>query len=220
MERMKLLVESIDNDVLDYLTEGLDNTHWQDKTYKIKGVFMEANTKNKNGRIYPLEIIENEVTRYSNEEIKQCRSTSDIDHPASVSAPMLSTASHLITSLTIKENLVYGEAKVLNTDKGRNLKALIHDGVRFGMSSRALGSLNPQGIVEKNFRLLGVDAVQNASAHAATLVDSLVENFDYIISGNEIIKVHVDEFKKDLAKHGKKQLAEDLQKFLSSYDKR
>lgn len=215
-QRMKMLIESVNMDNVEYLVEGADTTHWQDKTYKLKGVFMEAENKNRNGRIYPRSIMEKEITRYMNEEVKEGRSTSSLEHPKEPQVK-LSEASHLITNLKMDGNLVYGEAKVLSTFNGRELKALIHDGVKFGMSSRALGSLGAGNVVQENFRLMGVDAVQTASAYAATVVESLVENFEYIISGDTIVQVAVDKFKKDLANHGSRQLAEDLEKFLNQY---
>jgi len=216
MERMKLLIEGIDASSIDYLVESSDNG---DKKYKIRGVFMEAETKNRNGRVYPRHIMEKEVNRYSNEEIKEGRSISSIDHPPSPSV-MLSDAAILIESLKMDGNLVYGEARALSTDKGRIVRALINDGVKFGMSSRALGSLGAGNVVCENFRLLAVDCVQTASAPAASIVEALVENFDYIIQNNQIIQIAVDKFKNDLAKNGQSQLAEDLRKFLASFDKK
>lgn len=212
MERYKLLIEGIDQTNVETLVEGTGSV--ADKTYKIRGVFMEAETKNRNGRIYPRPIMLKEVNRYSAEEIAEGRSVSSLDHPPQPSV-LLSDASHLITELYMEGNLVKGEAKVLSTDKGRTLKCLINDGVRYGLSSRALGSLN-NGYVGENFRLLGIDVVQSASAPAASIAESIVENFDYIISGSQIVAIAVDKFKEDLSKHGSRSLAKDLERFISS----
>lgn len=212
MKPMKLLIEGIDSSSIEYLVEGKDTT---EKTYKIRGAFMEAERKNKNGRIYPKPIMENEVNRYCREEIAEGRSVSSLDHPPTPEVK-LSDAALIIDSLKFDGNIVIGEARALSTDKGRCLRSLMNDGVKFGMSSRALGSLGQGGIVSENFRLLAVDAVQNASAHAASIVESLVENFEYIISGDKIVQIAVENFQKDLAKNGSKKLSEDLHKFISS----
>jgi len=210
-ERYKLLIEGIDASNIESLVEGTGSI--ADKTYKIRGVFMEAETKNRNGRIYPKPIMEREVKRYSTEEIAEGRAVSSLDHPPNPTV-MLSDASHLITDLYMEGNLVKGEAKVLSTDKGRTLKCLINDGVKYGLSSRALGSLN-NGYVGENFKLLGIDVVQSASAPAASIAESIVENFDYIISGSQIVAIAVDKLKDDLAKHGTRSLAKDLERFIS-----
>ncbi len=212
MQAMKLLIEGIDTSSMEYLVEGKDSS---DRTYKIRGAFMEAERKNRNGRVYPRPILEKEINRYCNEEIKEGRSVGSLDHPPSPEVK-LSDAALIIESLKFDGNIVIGEARVLSTDKGRTLRCLMNDNVKFGMSSRALGSLGQGGIVSENFRLLATDAVQNASAYAASIVESLIENTEYIISGDKIVEIAVDRFKKNLANNGSKQLAEDLRKFISS----
>jgi len=210
-ERYKLLIENVDRDSVEYLVEGKSEA---EKTYRIKGAFMEAERKNRNGRIYPKSVLEKEVTRYCNEEIAQGLSYSSTDHPTTPTV-MLKDASHIIESLTWSGNVVNGVAKVLSTPSGQILKCLMNDKLNFGVSSRSLGSLN-NGYVSENLRLLAVDAVANASSYSSTVVESIVENFDFIIQGNQYVAVAVENFKEDLSKHGTKSLYQDLDKFLKA----
>lgn len=212
MERYKLLIEGVDKDSIEYLVEGKTEA---EKTYRIKGAFMEAERKNRNGRIYPKSVLEKEVSRYCNEEIAQSLSTGSLDHPISTPTVMLKDACHLIESLTWSGNMVMGSARVLSTPSGQILKCLMNDKVSVGVSSRSLGSLQ-NGYVSENLRLLAVDAVANASSYSSTVVESIVENFDFIIQGNQFVAVAVETFQKDLAKHGTKSLYEDLNKFLET----
>lgn len=210
-ERYKLLIEGIDKDSIEYLVEGKTES---EKTYRIKGAFMEAERKNRNGRIYPKSVLEKEVSRYCKEEIAQGLSYSSCDHPSTPQV-MLKDASHIIESLEWSGNIVNGSARILSTPFGQILKCLMNDKLNFGVSSRSLGSLN-NGYVSENLRLLAVDAVANASSYSSTVVESIVENYDFIIQGNQFVAVAVENFQKDLAKHGTKSLYEDLSNFLTS----
>jgi hypothetical protein len=210
-EKFKLLIESVDKDSIEYLVEGKTEA---EKTYRIKGAFMEAERKNRNGRIYPKSVLEKEVSRYCKEEIAQGLSMGSADHPQNP-VVCLKDASYIVESLDWSGNIVNGSARVLSTPSGQILKCLMNDRVSFGVSSRSLGSLN-NGYVSENLKLLAVDAVANASSYSSTVVESIVENYDFIIQGNKFVAVAVEKFEKDLAKHGTKSLYEDLSKFLES----
>lgn len=211
LERYKLLIENVDKESVEYLVEGKTEA---EKTYRIKGAFMEAERKNRNGRIYPKSVLEKEVDRYCKEEIAQGLSYSSTDHPSTPTV-MLKDASHIIESLTWDGNIVKGSAKVLSTPTGQILKCLMNDKLSFGVSSRSLGSLQ-NGYVSDNLRLLAVDAVANASSYSSTVVESIVENFDFIIQGNQFVAVAVEKFEDNLKKNGTRQLASDLHNFLQS----
>lgn len=211
-ERYKLLIEGIDKDSIEYLVEGKTES---EKTYRIKGAFMEAERKNRNGRIYPKSVLEKEVSRYCKEEIAQNLSTGSLDHPISSPTVMLKDACHLIESLEWSGNIVMGSARVLSTPSGQILKCLMNDKVSVGVSSRALGNLQ-NGYVSENLKLLAVDAVANASSYSSTVVESIVEGLDFIIQGNQFVAVSAEKFQKDLSKNGTKNLANDLHKFLES----
>lgn len=211
MERYKLLIENIDKDSIEYLVEGKTES---EKTYKIRGPFMEAERKNRNGRIYPKHVLEKEVGRYCAEEIAQKLSVGNLGHPEKPTVE-LKDAAILTETLEWQGNIVMGCAKVLSTPIGQVLKCLMNDGVNVGVSSRALGGLQ-NGIVSDNLRLLSIDVVQNASSYSSTVVESLVENFDYILQGHSYVAVEVDKFKSELSKNGTRNLANDLHKFLES----
>lgn len=211
LERYKLLIENVDKESVEYLVEGKTEA---EKTYRIKGAFMEAERKNRNGRIYPKSVLEKEVDRYCKEEIAQGLSTGALDHPPQPTV-LLKDACHLIESLSWDGNIVRGSARVLSTPTGQVLKCLMNDKVNVGVSSRSLGSLQ-NGYVSENLRLLTVDCVQNASSYSSTVVESIVENFDFIIQGNQFVAVAVEKFEDNLAKHGSKNLASDLHNFLQS----
>jgi hypothetical protein len=112
------------------------------KKLYIEGVFCQAETKNRNGRIYPFQILNNAVNYYIENFVKSNRSVGELGHSAT---PTINydRVSHLIESLTLKGNCFYGRARVLNTPMGQIVKNLHEEGIRFGVSSRAVGSLKP-----------------------------------------------------------------------------
>ena len=120
------------------------------KDYFIEGVFLQGNIKNKNGRIYPSNVLENEVNRYVAEKVKDNRAYGELDHPQGPTVS-LSHASHLITSLKREGDNFIGRAKILDTPKGKTAKALIEGGANLGVSSRGIGSLR---------KVEGVDTIQ------------------------------------------------------------
>jgi hypothetical protein len=142
------------------------------KNYFITGPFMQAEIKNKNGRMYPLSILEREVNRYITEMVNERRSVGELAHP---STPNINhdRVSHLVTELRQQGNDFYGKAKILTEMPcGKIVKALIDEGIKFGVSSRGLGTtkrLNDgTNLVENNFYLaVAADVVHDPSAPAA-----------------------------------------------------
>lgn len=132
----------------------------------IEGVFTTANTKNKNGRIYPKHLLEREIDklRYN---IAEKTSLGELEHPTSPSVN-LDRAAILIEDLVWKGNDVYGKAKVLSTPCGQIVKNLIEDGVKLGISSRGLGTVNESNNhVNEDFNLLTWDVVANPSNYGS-----------------------------------------------------
>lgn len=208
---MKLLTEIVDQDSLEYLEEKVDNS--REPIYRIKGPFVEAEVQNRNKRIYPRSIMEREVLRFNQDKIAQKRAIGELDHPPTPTVSM-KDACHLIESLTMDGNIGYGVAKFLDTPMGRIGKSLIREGVRLGVSSRAVGSLR-NGVVGEDLRLLTVDVVSDPSAPSA-YVEGILENKEYIMEGNMIVEVAIDTLEKNLAKDGSKYLAEELSKFITT----
>ena len=134
--KVKLISEEFVSDV-EYITEEKENGK---KDYKIKGIFMQADIKNKNGRVYPMEILQKEVNRYNKEFIKEKRAYGELGHPEGPTIN-LERASHMITALYPDGKNFIGEAKILATPMGEIVKTLMDEGAKLGVSSRGMGSL-------------------------------------------------------------------------------
>lgn len=176
---MKLLIEQSD---VSYLIEENDTAG---KNYYLSGIFMQAEVKNRNGRVYPQDIMEKEIQRYQT-VIKDRKSTGELGHPANPSIN-LDRISHLITELKMDGKNVIGKAKILDTPMGKIAKALIDDDIQLGVSSRGLGSLKESKgikIVQPDFQLATVDIVSDPSSPDA-FPENLIENTDWFFDGIE-----------------------------------
>lgn len=210
MERYKLLTELVTESDLTYCIEGEGSQY--EKQYRIKGPFLLAETKNRNGRVYPRDIMESEVRRFHDEKVKSSRAVGALDHPPTPTV-MLKDACHIIEDLYMEGTIGYGVARMLDTPDGRIAKTLMKEGIKLAVSSRGLGSLS-NGIVGSNYKLLTVDLVSEPSAQIA-FVESIVENKEYIIQGDKIVEVAMEDFASQLSKNGSRELAADLKDFLS-----
>lgn len=201
---MKLITEV--NQDIQYLTESNEEGK---KSYYIEGKFMGYDEPNKNGRMYPLRIMEKEVKRYQ-ELINEKRSLGELGHPPTPTVN-LPQVSHLITELRIdKNNAVYGKAKILETPMGRIVENFIREGVGFGVSSRGLGSLkekNGVNEVQDDFLLATVDIVSDPSAPNA-FVQGIMENAEWILENGVWKQQQIEEAQKTIKKASKKQLDE------------
>ena len=153
------------------------------KAYFVEGVFMQANVKNKNRRIYPKDIIEREVSRYKKDFISHNRAYGELNHPATPTID-LTRVSHLFEDLRMDGDNAWGRAKVLDTPNGRIVKSLIDAGASLGVSSRGTGTLaaNSTGasVVQEDFRLSTAgDIVANPSAPDA-FVSAVMEEQEWI----------------------------------------
>lgn len=175
---MKLITELFEN--MEYITEAKENG---DKEHFIHGIFLQANRKNRNGRIYPLHIMEKEVGRYMTEIVKNNRAYGELGHPAGP-AINLDRVSHIITELTRDGDNFIGKAKLTDTPMGNITKGLLKSGANLGVSSRGLGSLKPtrDGIMEvqSDFHLAtAADIVADPSAPDA-FVKGIMENVEWV----------------------------------------
>lgn len=145
-----------------------ESTGQKEKSYKLKGIFSTIGEKNRNGRVYPRKLWEAEVQSYQNEiNAGSINTLMEYEHPArSEVDPMKAVAK--ITSLEISGNYVMGEAVLLNNDQANQLKSLIDNGVKISVSSRGVGSVGSDGIVE-SFKLITYDIVPNPSDFNATM---------------------------------------------------
>tara|TARA_R110001606_G_scaffold88448_6_gene199287 strand:- start:12417 stop:13052 length:636 start_codon:yes stop_codon:yes gene_type:complete len=206
---MKLMIENTDIESLDFLQESVEGK----KSWKIQGPFLQAETKNRNGRIYPQGVIEREVNKYTKERIATKRAMGELDHPPTPQLN-LDRVSHLIENLSMDGNTAIGTAKLLDTPMGLTAQALLNGGVKLGVSSRGLGSLKGE-TVGHDYNLICVDIVGDPSALNA-YVDGILESKDFIIDNNAIVERAVENLKKGLDVSGSKKIADNLSAFLSS----
>ena len=174
---MKLITEHI-NDV-EYIVEG------KGKQQYIKGVFMQSDVKNQNGRIYPFPVLQREVKNYSKKFVKEGRALGELGHPMGPTIN-LDRVSHLITELYEDGKNFVGKAKIMDTPNGKIVKNLLESGVKLGVSSRGLGTVktNKSGVneVQKDFVLSTVDIVADPSAPAA-FVNGIMEGKEFSVTG-------------------------------------
>ena len=180
---MKLITEEISN--AEYIVEEKNGK----KNYAIKGIFMQSDVKNKNGRIYPKEILQKEVARYNREFIQKNSAFGELGHPDGPTVN-LERVSHMIKSLTPEGSNFIGEARVLDTPYGKIVKSLIDEGASLGVSSRGMGTLVNTGganIVKDDFYLAtAADIVADPSAPAA-FVEGIMEGKEWVWN-NGILK--------------------------------
>ena len=134
---MKLITESIEN--IEVLTEETDGK----KRLYIEGVFLQSEVKNRNGRVYPFKVLDNEVKRYNEEYIQPGRALGELGHPDGPTVN-LDRVSHRIVSLKAEGNNFVGKAQILDTPNGKIAKSLLGEGVKLGVSSRGMGTLDKQ----------------------------------------------------------------------------
>ena len=186
---MKLITEHYDD--FEILTEG------KGKDMKIKGVFMQAETKNRNGRVYPLDVLQKEVTRYTKELVENKRAFGELGHPDGPTVN-LDRVSHLIEELYSEGNNIIGKAKILDTPNGKIVKELLNAGAKLGVSSRGMGTLEKKGqtnYVKDDFYLATAgDIVADPSAPKA-FVEGIMEGKEWIWDNGilreaEVAKIH------------------------------
>jgi hypothetical protein len=192
MQTVKLFSEAVDHDV-EYITEEKDGG----KSYKIRGVFMQADIKNRNGRVYPMEILNNEVTKYNKNFIKENRAFGELGHPDGPTVN-LERVSHMITSLTPDGKNFIGEAKIMDTPMGKIVKNLMDEGCKLGVSSRGMGSLDQRGganYVRDDFYLAtAADIVADPSAPNA-FVEGIMEGKEWVWNHGALVEAHVAKLK-------------------------
>ena len=207
---MKLLTEL--NEQVEYITEEVGGN----KRTFIKGIFAEAEVLNRNKRMYPMPILEREITRYTKENISTNSAYGELNHPDGPGIN-LDRACILIKEMNKDGNAFIGKALVTSTPMGKIVEGLINDGARLGVSTRALGSLQPikEGVNEGSFlvrpdlRLLAVDVVADPSAPNA-FVNGILENREYIYdaSKNIFVEQFLDDTKKALKNMDQKRVDE------------
>ena len=210
---MKLISEEIQD--AEYLVEETNGK----KAYKIRGVFLQSDIKNRNGRIYENAILSNEVNRYTKEFIDKKRAFGELGHPDGPTVN-LERVSHMITSLTPEGKNFIGEAKIMDTPYGKIVKGLIDEGAQLGVSSRGMGSLvqkNGSNYVGKDFYLAtAADIVADPSAPAA-FVEGIMEGKEWVWDNGLLVEKDIEAWKMEVINTKKRQLEEKKLEIFDSF---
>ena len=212
---MRLIKEF--NESINYLTEETKDKN--KPNVFIEGVFLQSDLKNKNGRIYPKEIMQREVQRYVDENVKTKRAYGELGHPEGPTVN-LDRVSHMITSLKEDGNNWIGKAKIMDTPMGRIVKELISEGAQLGVSSRGLGSLKERnGIneVQDDFMLAtAADIVADPSAPDA-FVSGIMEGKEWVFVNGKWTEQDIEEAKTSISKANIRDLEEEKMQVFNNF---
>jgi len=218
--KLNLLVENPAlEDQFEYVVE--ESNRNAPSTLFIKGPYMMAEGVNKNKRMYPLDELRREVQRYNEEFITTGRAMGELNHPASADVD-LERACHLVTEMKEDGNVFYGKSKVLTTPCGMIVRSLINDGVKVGMSSRALGTLEEGAShnVVRNLKLVAVDCVADPSFPKA-FVNGILESKQWVLAENGKYEETYDKFRTSISSLPRKDvdafLRQQILKFISNF---
>ncbi len=201
---MKLIKEEVSH--VNFLTEMNEKTG--QKEMFIEGIFMQAETKNRNGRVYPFNVLNKEVERYNNEYVNKNRAFGELGHPDSPTIN-LDRVSHMITKLYPDGNNIMGKAKIMDTPNGKIVKSLLDGGASLGVSTRGVGSLKPQNgyqLVQDDFHLAtAADIVADPSAPNA-FVQGIMENAEWILTDTGWKEMQFEMAKKQIKEASKNEI--------------
>ena len=186
----------------------------------IQGPYMMCNEVNKNQRVYVREDMEREVKRYVKEMVDTKRAMGELNHPTSAEVN-LERACHLTTNLRMEGNFVYGRSQVLSTPMGQIVRSLINDGVKVGMSSRALGKLNEEsGGINRvtDMRLVAVDCVADPSCPKA-FVNGILESKQFVVAADGTLEEFFEKFENSLKNLPRKEVESFLKEQILGFFK-
>ena len=213
---MKLISEFVENDIEFLVTEEKNGK----KNYAIQGIFAQAEKKNRNGRIYPMPIMEKAVGKYDTEQVQKGRAVGELNHPEGPTVN-LDKVSHKIDELKFEGNDIVGKASILNTPMGEVVKGLLDGGVTFGVSTRGMGSLSQRNgamVVNDDYILNAVDIVQDPSAPGA-FVNGIMEGVEWVWNNGIIEAQTIERMETEIKKAPRADLYEtqvrEFKNFLS-----
>jgi hypothetical protein len=219
---LNLIVESpAPKEEFEYIVE--EGNSKGSQNFFIKGPYMMAEDVNRNKRIYSLNEMQTEIKRYEETMVSTGRAMGELNHPTTADVD-LERACHLVTEMTQDGNVFYGKSKVLSTPTGLIVRSLINDGVRVGMSSRALGQLIPEsgqdGVSRvQDFKLVAIDCVADPSFPKA-FVNGILESKQYVVNAYGQFEESYDIFEKNIStmplKNKDAFLRENIIKFLKT----
>ena len=201
---MKLITETIED--IQVITEEKGTG----KDYKIRGIFLQGDIKNRNGRIYPVDVLSKEVGRYNKEFVEKKRAFGELGHPDGPTVN-LERVSHMITSLKPEGRNFIGEAKVMDTPYGKIVKNLIDEGAQLGVSSRGMGSMkqvNGKNVINNDFYLAtAADIVADPSAPDA-FVEGIMEGKEWVWDNGVLKSMEIEKYKQVIESTQRRELAE------------
>ena len=201
---MKLITETTEN--IEVITE----EKGAGKDYKIRGIFLQGDIKNRNGRIYPVDVLSKEVGRYNKEFVEKKRAFGELGHPDGPTVN-LERVSHMITSLKPEGRNFIGEAKVMDTPYGKIVKNLIDEGAQLGVSSRGMGSMkqvNGKNVINSDFYLAtAADIVADPSAPDA-FVEGIMEGKEWVWENGKIQSLEIEKYREVIEKAKRAELEE------------
>ena len=213
---MKLISEEVQN--AEYITEEVNG----EKNYKIRGVFLQSDIKNRNGRVYENDILQKEVKRYNSEFINKKRAFGELGHPDGPTVN-LERVSHMITKLYPDGKNFIGEAKIMGTPYGKIVKGLIDEGAQLGVSSRGMGSLVQKGgvnYVGNDFYLAtAADIVADPSAPDA-FVEGIMEQREWVWDNGVLVERDIEAWKQEIRTAKQRALDEAKLKIFDSFLKK
>ena len=204
---MKLITEMMDDSCIEFITEQGANGQ---KSHYIKGVFMQAEQKNRNGRVYPKKVLDEQVKKYVENYVDENRAFGELGHP---DGPVvnLERVSHMIKELKEDGNNWVGKAKIMDTPYGKIVKNLIDEGAKLGVSSRGMGSLkNVKGtnVVQDDFYLAtAADIVADPSAPEA-YVEGVMEGKEWVWNNGVIKEREIENHRNEINRAKRKELEE------------
>ena len=217
---MRLITEINENVIVESVATA---TAKDVKEYFIQGVFLQGNIQNRNGRVYPIDILQKEVTRYNQAYISQNRALGELGHPDGPTINM-ERSSHLIKELYQEGNNFIGKAKILDTPYGKIVKSLIDEGVKLGVSSRGMGTLKEtssgvQEVQDDFFLATAADIVADPSAPSA-FVQGLREGKEWIWDKGILVEKECELIKKTITrKFDEKAMLEAFDRYISVLSK-
>ena len=214
--KMRLISEITE----DYKTsQELDESTGNKTTY-IEGIFAQADLKNRNGRVYPKFVLEKAVNEYNEKYVKTNRALGELSHPQNPAIDP-ERACIKINSLTWNGSNVLGKAQVLTTPKGQILEALIHDGVKLGVSTRGLGSVKKAkfgnesvSMVGDDYQIRAIDVVHNPSG-IDCFVDGILENVEFYYENGVLCEKEIEQFTEDVKKNDVNAIIRDFEKTIN-----
>jgi len=203
---MKLITEVVEE--VQIITEASENG---EKSYMIEGIFMQGNQKNRNGRVYRIDILQREVKRYTDEYINKNRAYGELGHPQGPTIN-LDRVSHMIKELYQDGDNFRGKAKIMDTPMGKIVKNLMDEGATLGVSTRGMGSLKQVGganQVQDDFMLATAgDIVADPSAPDA-FVEGIMEGKEWVWDNGLIKEVEIAEYATQINEAAKKRQTEE-----------